>query len=82
VGSDWSLVIDNFVRHSVKMDMFHIDYMASNVAARGYVQKLQPYRIEAILPQHGSIIDQRFVDDAIDYLSELECGTDVLYPGL
>ena len=82
VGSDWSLVVDNFISHSVKMDMFHIDYMASNLAARGFVRRLEPVQISAILPQHGSIIDGRFVDDAIDYLSELECGTDVLYPDL
>lgn len=82
VGSDWNLVIDDFQQHSIKMDMFHIDYMASNIATRGFVRRLEPYDIAAILPQHGSVIGQNFVKDALDYLQELECGTDVLYPDL
>ena len=82
VGSDWNLVVDDFIQHSIKMDMFHIDYMASNIAARGFVRRLENYDIAAILPQHGSVIDQNFVKDALDYLQELECGTDVLYPDL
>lgn len=82
ISTDWRLVIDQFVSHSTKMDMFHIDYMASNVAARGFVRSLEPYAINAILPQHGSIIPQKFVADALEYLEELECGTDVLYPDL
>jgi len=82
ISSDWCLVIDNFQRHSVKMDMFHIDYMASNIAARGFLRKLEPFDIEAILPQHGSVIDRRFVEDALEYLNNLECGTDVFYPDM
>jgi flavorubredoxin len=82
IGSNWSLVVENFVSHSVMMDMFHIDYMASNNAARGFVRKLQGIPIDAILPQHGSIIDSRHVEDALEYLNELECGLDLLYPDL
>ncbi len=81
-GSDRNLVIDNFQQHSIKMDMFHIDCMSSNIATRGFVRRLEPYDIAAILPQHGSIIGQNFVRDALDYLQELECGTDVIYPDL
>ena len=62
--------------------MFHIDYMASNIATRGFVRRLEPYSIAAILPQHGSVNVRDFVEDALVYLRELECGTDVLYPDL
>jgi flavorubredoxin len=82
VGSDWSMVVEDFPAHAVKMDMFHIDYMASNAAARGFVNRLDGVPIDAILPQHGSIIGSGHVADALDYLRELECGTDVLYPDL
>ena len=82
VGSDWNLMVEDFPKHAVKMDMFHIDYMASNAAARGYVRKLDGLPIDAILPQHGSVISRRHVEEALDYLRELECGTDVLYPDL
>jgi flavorubredoxin len=82
VGADWTLAVSDFASHAVRMDMFHIDYMASNRAARGFVQSLAPYPIDAILPQHASIIPKRFVGEALRYLEELECGLDLLYPDL
>ncbi|OYT15805.1 MAG: MBL fold metallo-hydrolase [Bacteroidetes bacterium 4572_77] len=79
---DWKLVIDDFDSHTMKLDLFHLDYMASNVAARGFAMKIQDMKIEAILPQHGSIIPKKFVVDAIKYLEELQCGLDIVYPEL
>ena len=79
---DWKLVVDDFDDHQMKLDLFHLDYMASNVAAKGFVQKLDDYKIEAILPQHGSIIPQKFVASALKYLEELRCGLDIIYPEL
>ena len=61
------------------MDLFHIDYMASNKATNGYAQKIKHLPISAILPQHGSIINSNFVNDAIKYLENLQCGLDLLY---
>ena len=77
---EWKLVIDNFAAHLENLDLFHLDYMASNLACRGFVEKLKPLRIEAILPQHGSIIDSTDVPAALVYLETLKCGTDILYP--
>ncbi|GAB6039534.1 oxygen-binding di-iron domain-containing protein [Endothiovibrio diazotrophicus] len=82
IDTDWRLVVDDFSAHAVKLDLFHIDYMASNVAARGFVRSLAGLDIRAICPQHGSIIPQRFVADALVYLERLRCGTDLLYPDL
>ena len=76
---NWKLLVDNFSEHEIYLDLFHIDYMASNVAARGFARKLRPLTIDAILPQHGSIINNIFVDDAITYLENLQCGTDIIY---
>ena len=64
------------------MDLFHLDYMASNIAARGFVKRLDGLDIEAILPQHGSIISKNYVKEAIDYLYNLKCGTDIIYADL
>ena len=82
VDADWRLVVDDFDSHALKMDLFHLDYMASNVASRGFARKLEGLDINAILPQHGSLIPRRFVPNAIDYLNNLQCGLDVLYPDL
>ncbi len=79
---DWTLVIDNFANHAQSLDLFHREYMSSNIACRGFVEKLAPLQINAILPQHGSIIDSPDVKAAIHYLQTLKCGTDLIYPHL
>jgi flavorubredoxin len=79
---DWSLTVESFDEHILSMDLFHMDYMASNVAARGFVQRLAGFPIDAILPQHGSIIEKRHVEAALDYLRTLQCGLDILYADL
>ena len=82
LDDEWSLVVKDFEYHTTLMDLFHIDYMASNKAAIGYVQRLEGKEILAILPQHGSIIDTNNIENAIDYLVDLQCGLDVIYPTL
>jgi flavorubredoxin len=79
---DWSLTTRSFQEHVSKMDLFHMDYMASNQAARGFVQRLAGLRIEAILPQHGSLLGPRHVEPALDYLRNLQCGVDIIYAAL
>ena len=82
VDMDWRLVVEDFHHHEMKLNLFHLDYMASNVAARGFVDRLRGITINAILPQHGSIIPGKFVARALDYLYSLRCGTDLIYPDL
>ena len=81
---DWKLVVDenDFILHETYMDLFHIDYMASNIAARGFVRRLDDKTINAILPQHGSLIDKNNVKNALEYLTNLQCGTDIIYSDL
>jgi len=81
---DWKLVVDEdeFILHESYMDLFHIDYMASNIAARGFVRRLDGKTIDAILPQHGSLINNTNVLDALEYLNNLQCGTDIIYSDL
>ncbi len=76
---NWELVVSDFEEHINNMNLFHIDYMASNRAAKGYVQKIENKEIDAILPQHGSIINKAHVDEALDYLRTLRCGIDIAY---
>lgn len=76
---DWTLTVDSFEEHIQKMNLFHLDYMASNLATRGFVKRIEHLSIDAILPQHGSILGPRHVQAALDYLRNLRCGTDVIY---
>lgn len=82
LDTNWKLVVDDFSSHETYMDLFHLDYMASNIAARGFTKKLEGRKIEAILPQHGSLIDKGNVQNAIEYLENLQCGTDIIYSDL
>jgi len=82
IDTDWQLVVENFDQHRIKLDYFHIDYMAANAAAVGFVNRLEGIELAGLLPQHGSIIPRRFVADALDYLRDLQCGLDLLYPEL
>jgi flavorubredoxin len=76
---DWALTVNSFDEHIQKMDLFHLDYMASNLAARGFIRRIENFAIDAILPQHGSIIGSQHVVAALDYLRNLRCGTDIIY---
>jgi flavorubredoxin len=80
LDSDWSLVVTDMEAHRDSMDLFHMDYMASNTACRGFVRQLDGIEIDAILPQHGSIIASNFVKEGLDYLENVRCGTDLIYP--
>jgi len=80
IDKDWKLVISDFRSHEFKMNLFHLDYMAANVAARGFIDKLDGLEVNAILPQHGSVIPGSMVREAFNYLSRLKCGLDILYP--
>ena len=77
---EWQLVTNDFEEHRSVLDLFHLDYMASNIACRGFVESLRPLQINAILPQHGSIIDSSDIPAALAYLESLTCGTDIIYP--
>ncbi|ADH85631.1 MBL fold metallo-hydrolase [Desulfurivibrio alkaliphilus] len=82
IDLDWQLVVSSFAEHIPALDLFHTEYMASNLAARGFVQRLDGLPIDAILPQHGSLIGPAMVPEALEYLRQLRCGTDIIYAGL
>jgi flavorubredoxin len=82
IDTDWQLRVSDFTAHVAKMNLFHTEYMASNRAARGFLQRLEGLDIQAILPQHGSLIGPGQVAAARDYLYQLRCGTDIIYAGI
>lgn len=80
IERDWRLVVDDFESHWKAMVPFHVFYMASNRALRGFTDKLRHFPIQAILPQHGSILPRDLVAPTLAALRELPCGVDLLYP--
>lgn len=82
VDMNWKLVVTDFHSHILKMNLFHLGAMASHIAARGFYHRIKDFDIQAILPQHGSILPEEFVEPAKEYLSKLSCGLDLIYPEL
>lgn len=80
IEHDWRIVVEDWEAHWRGMVPFHVFYMASNRAMQGFIHKIEPFPIEAILPQHGSIIPKAHVRTALARLKELPCGLDLLYP--
>ena len=79
IEKDWQLVVTDWDAHWQTMVPFHVFYMANNRALKGFVDKMRPFPIKAILPQHGSVIPEGMVSQALDALAGLPCGIDLLY---
>lgn len=82
IDIDVKFIVQDFESHQLKMNLFHLDYMSSSVAARGFAASLSNYSIQGILPQHGSLIEKTHVEEALAYLKNLRCGLDLIYPNL
>ncbi|MCE1157588.1 MAG: response regulator [Spirochaetia bacterium] len=67
----WSLYADDGYREAMKR--FHEHYMPSNEILRPTMDLISCLELEAILPQHGSIIKEN-IPSYIDTLKNLECG--------
>jgi len=82
LGTGSQLMAEDFDELASNMEFFHVEYMASNIAARGFVNSLNGLDIKGILPQHGQVIGEPLVGDALRWLAGLKCGTDIIYPEL
>ena len=82
IDVEWRLVVEDFEKHEQKMNLFHLDYMASNIASRGFVNRLRNAELNAIMPQHGSVIPRKYIHQALEYMKNLRCGLDLIYPDL
>ncbi|MBN2801290.1 MAG: MBL fold metallo-hydrolase [Deltaproteobacteria bacterium] len=77
---DWSLLVEDWPSYWRKMLHFHVENMAHTKALAGFIAKVRPFPIQAILPFNGSIIPPELVGTALDALAELPVGVDLLYP--
>jgi flavorubredoxin len=73
---NWELFAgDNFIE---PMNDFHKIYMPGNQLLKHCMLKLEKMNIRRILPQHGSILEGKQVQTAIQQLKHLSCGFDLL----
>ncbi len=60
------------------MDAFHKRYMNSNQVCRFWAQMASGMAIDMIVPQHGRAMSGRAVKEFISWISELQCGVDLM----
>ncbi len=76
-GSQY-LFVENFDEHIKIMEGFHRRYMASNIAIKKWLSKLQGLDIQMIAPQHGAIFKDENVGKFLNWFSGLRCGVDII----
>ena len=60
------------------MDAFHKRYMNSNQVCRFWAQMTSGMAIDMIVPQHGRAMSGKAVKEFISWISELQCGVDLM----
>ncbi|WP_437881088.1 MBL fold metallo-hydrolase [Pseudomonas sp. LRF_L74] len=75
---DASPVVD-FASHVPHMAAFHRRYMASNRAARLWVNMVREMDLAMIVPQHGRpFVGPEMIKAFLDWIENLECGLDLM----
>lgn len=75
-GQDY--FVDDFDAHRKFIDGFHRRYMCSNAVLKKWVNMVRSYKIDYIVPQHGAMYRGASVGKFLDYLYNLQCGTDFI----
>lgn len=68
----WHFLADeNYFQH---IEGFHMAYMPSRDILNYALRKIESLDIELIAPQHGSVIQKKYIHDLIDKMKQMECG--------
>lgn len=69
--------IENFEQHVRSMEGFHRRYMSANKVLRYWVDMVRGLDLDMIVPQHGAAFQGESINQLLDWLENLECGTDI-----
>ena len=70
--------VGDFEEHKEHLHGFHKRYMGSNRLCRAWVAKVEKLDISMIVPQHGFIFEDDNIGNFLEWLKELQCGSDFL----
>ncbi len=70
--------VENFEQHKEYLHGFHKRYMGSNKLCRAWVKKIEELDIKIIAPQHGLVFEGEDAKSFLDWLKELQCGSDFI----
>jgi len=78
VGSSSSGNVSDFQAHIPLMKGFHQRYMCSNKVCRLWANMIRKLDVQMIVPQHGPHFGSDMVEPFLDWISDLQCGVDLL----
>ncbi|ENN96537.1 beta-lactamase domain protein [Methanocaldococcus villosus KIN24-T80] len=72
------LVVEDIEKHIEAMRPIHERLMPTSLAIKNWLNRVRGLDIEAILPQHGGIIQKKDVPKFFRFLDSLKCGVEVM----
>lgn len=73
--------VNDFKAHVGNMEGFHRRYMNSKKVTKLWADAVRQLDVEMMVPQHGRRFDgQKMYHDFLDWISELDCGVDLMTP--
>ncbi|MCX7556478.1 MBL fold metallo-hydrolase [Xanthomonadaceae bacterium JHOS43] len=72
--------VEDFASHRPRMEGFHRRYMASQRACKLWCDMVRGLDPDLIVPQHGLPMGGQARHDFLDWLSNLQCGVDLMGP--
>lgn len=70
--------ITDYKEHTKALEGFHKRYMGSNKLCKSWVKKVKKHEVNMIAPQHGFIFENENVENFLNWLNELKCGSDLI----
>lgn len=70
--------VTNFENHKKHLEGFHKRYMGSNKVCRAWVAHVEHLDINIIAPQHGLLFEKDTLKLFLEWLKELQCGSDLI----
>jgi len=70
--------VTDFTQHLSFLESFHKRYMGSNKLCRAWVSKIKPLELKMIAPQHGLIFEEKNIELFLEWIENLQCGSDLI----
>jgi len=70
--------VESFELHKEHLLGFHKRYMGSNKLCRAWANSIESLDADMIAPQHGFIFEGESVQQFLDWLKDLKCGSDYI----
>ena len=77
-GDDETTFVEDFQKHVRFIEGFHVRYMLSNKVVKYWTDRIRRLNPAMLAPQHGAIYKDEQVTNFLNWLSQLQCGSDLI----